>query len=115
MKVIYLKNTHPIDDDLRVKLSGCRVENADAFQGVSSGIDVAEIYGDYPNIEEALKEAGIEFTVHDVDSSDKNDSLIQSLAEYISENKLEKLKVKDAKEAGFDVSGDDIKAAFELV
>ena len=39
---------------------------------------------------------------------------IEKLAEYIIENSLEKLKVADAKKAGFDATGDEIKEAFAL-
>jgi len=59
MKTVYLKGTTILNDDQRKKYAGCRFENADAFTTVSGDVKSAEIIGDYPNIEKALKDAGI--------------------------------------------------------
>jgi len=60
MKAIYIPSDLEITPEFRNKFAGCRVENADAFQGVSSDITVAEVHGDYPDIVKALEDAGIE-------------------------------------------------------
>ena len=57
MKAVYLSASIPYTDEMRKEFHGCRVENADAFQGVHSAIKTAIIIGDFPEIEKALKKA----------------------------------------------------------
>ena len=60
MKAFYLSNSEKLTDELRGRLRGHRVENADAFNGVAQQVTEAEVVGDYPNILQALNDAGVE-------------------------------------------------------
>ena len=64
MKAVHVSNATVLSDKQREKLSGCRVENADAFGGVSSGVTEALILGDYPQIEKAYED--LDLQVEDV-------------------------------------------------
>ena len=55
MKAVYLSASIPYTDEMRKEFHGCRIENAQAFQGVARGIETAVIYGDFPEIKKALE------------------------------------------------------------
>lgn len=63
MKAFYIGGNVRLTDDLREKFRGHRVENADAFGVVAQGITEAEVIGDYPDIVQALKDAGVDVSV----------------------------------------------------
>ena len=55
MKAVYLSASIPYTDEMRKEFHGCRIENAEAFQGVARGIETAIIIGEFPEIKKALE------------------------------------------------------------
>jgi len=68
MRAVYLPNSYALSDDEKEKYQGSRFENADAFQGVTNGVDLAVIIGDYPEIVSACKKAKVKYDVVKVEA-----------------------------------------------
>jgi len=95
MKAVYLSASIPYTDEMRKEFHGCRIENAEAFQGVARGIETAIIIGDFPEIEKALKKADPKVDVEVRSAPNKNAKGAESIDKNVkagaaSDNKAPK-------------------------
>ena len=116
-KAIYMKGSTVLTDKQRLDYSGCRMENADVFQGVSSGVTSAIIIGEYPDIEMALKEKKITFDIVGLNKTKMAVDNSSVISIWIKENSKENKPtvLVASKGLGFDVTGKEITEAWAKV
>ena len=133
MKALYLDGATVMSREERAEYFGWRVENANAFGGVSSKIESAVVIGDYPNIVEALESAGVDVEVRGVDQklekaevkaepevetpaddAEPSENVLKMVEYFKQTEATSKPKVKETESAvGIDTNGDELDVAWK--